>query len=291
MEQHELDARRSRYQEVIDAFCLLDDAFMTAVFQDSLDCVNLVIQIILDMPELHAEKVVTQDTLKNLQGHGVRLDIHAFADGQEFNIEIQRAEKAASQRHARYNSSIMDANALAEGTDYAQLPESYVIFITETDVLGYGRPIYRIRRIIEEENAHFDDGTHIIYVNSSVTDVETPLGKLMHDFRCKRPEEMFYDVLARRTSLFKNYGRGEAEMTDAEKIIKEIKEEARTEGVQQGMQQGMQQGIQQGMQQGKDSERVFSIKSVMKNLELTAERAMDVLSIPKTERGKYKALL
>ena len=53
----------------------------------------------------------------------------------------------------------------------------------------------------------------------------------------------------------------------------------------------MQQGIQQGMQQGKDSERVFSIKSVMKNLELTAERAMDILSIPKAERRKYRALL
>ena len=72
-------------------------------------------------------------------------------------------------------------------------------------------------------------------------------------------------------------------MTEAEKIIKRITDEVKTEAHTEGM--------QQGMQQGKESERIFSIKSIMKNLELTAEKAMDVLSIPKAERGKYKALL
>ena len=68
-------------------------------------------------------------------------------------------------------------------------------------------------------------------------------------------------------------------MTEAEKIIKRITDEVKTEA------------HTEGMQQGKESERIFSIKSIMKNLELTAEKAMDVLSIPKAERGKYKALL
>lgn len=283
MAQNEREARRRRYRAAIEAFCLLDDAFMTAVFQDNLECVNLVIQIILDNPELRAESVITQDTMKNLQGHSVRLDIHAFADGREFNIEIQRAGSGASERRARYNSSIMDANALAEGKSYEHLPESYVIFITETDVLGHGRPIYRIRRAIEGTDASFNDGSHIVYVNSAVTDPDTPLGKLMHDFRCRRPEEMYYDVLARRTSYFKYDVKGAAQMTEAEKIIQKITDEAKAEAHTEG--------LQQGMQQGKESERIFSIKSIMKNLELTAEKAMDILSIPKAEQGKYKAFL
>ncbi|MBF1697125.1 MAG: hypothetical protein HXO77_10855, partial [Selenomonas sp.] len=103
------EARRIRYQEVIQSFTLLDDVFMTAVFQDSLPCVDLVLQIILDQPNLRAERVITQDTVKNLRGHDVRLDVHAFADGREFNIEIQRAKSGADPRRARYHSSIMDA--------------------------------------------------------------------------------------------------------------------------------------------------------------------------------------
>ena len=82
------EARHARYREIIQSFTLMDDVFMTAVFQDSLPCVDLVIQIILNRPNLHATRVVTQDTIKNLQGHDVRLDIHAVADRQEFNIEI-----------------------------------------------------------------------------------------------------------------------------------------------------------------------------------------------------------
>nr|WP_314809107.1 PD-(D/E)XK nuclease family transposase [uncultured Selenomonas sp.] len=256
------------YLKLIQRFCLLDDAFMTAVFQDNLECVDLVIQIILNNPNLHATNVVTQDTIKNLHGHSVRLDIHAFADGQEFNIEIQRAAEGASERRARYNSSIMDANALETGADYEKLPESYVIFITETDVLKLGQPIYMIKRTIRGSDVAFNDGSHIIYVNASITDTNTPLGKLMHDFRCMRPEEMYYDILAKHTGYFKWNGKGDKKMsTQAEKLLKTLREEMI------------------------ESERLSSIRAIMKNLEFTAEKAMDTLSIPKAEQGHYKALL
>ena len=76
--------RRARYQEIIQTFCLLDDVFMTAVFRDSLPCVDLVLQILLNKPNIHTTCVVTQDMMKNLRGHDVCFDIHAFADGQEF---------------------------------------------------------------------------------------------------------------------------------------------------------------------------------------------------------------
>ena len=81
----------------------------------------------------------------------------------------------------------MDANALPEGADYEKLPESYVIFITETDVLGKGKPLYVIERTIKGDGDFFDDGTHIVYVNSSIVDTETPLGKLITIFDACSP--------------------------------------------------------------------------------------------------------
>ena len=278
------EARHARYREIIQSFTLMDDVFMTAVFQDSLPCVDLVLQIILDRPNLRATRVVTQHTMKNLHGHDVRLDIHAFADGQEFNIEIQRAKKGAAPRRARYHSSIMDANALPEGADYKKLPESYVIFITETDVLGKGKPLYEIERMIKGDGDSFNDGAHIVYVNSAIADTETPLGRLMHDFRCARPEEMYYDVLAERTGRFKTSEEGVIGMKSAwEQFKEEFKEEVIAEGIAQG--------IAQGMERGEEKAYISSIRAVMANFQLTAEKAMDMLSIPKTKQGHYKAML
>ena len=245
---------------------------MTAVFRDSLPCVDLVLQIILEKPNLRATRVVTQDTLKNLHGHDLRLDIHAFADGQEFNIEIQRAKKGAEPRRARYHSSMMDANALPEGADYARLPESYVIFITEADVLGGGQPLYVIERVIRGGGGRFDDGTHIIYVNGAMADTTTPLGRLMHDFRCVRSEEMFYEVLAKQAGAFKKHERGEIRMNAAlEKLIEEVSEEK--------------------VARAREAERLSSIRRMMEKLSVTAEKAMDVLAIPQSEWGRYKAML
>ena len=274
------EARRARYREIIQSLTLMDDIFMTAVFQDSLPCVDLVLQIILDRPNLHATSVVTQDTLKNLHGRDVRLDSHAFADGQEFNIEIQRAKQGAAPRRARYHSSMMDAHALPEGADYEKLPESYVIFITETDVLGDGQPLYEIQRTIKGRHRIFDDGSHIVYVNSSIVDTETPLGRLMHDFRCAQPEEMYYEVLAERTGGFKKSEEGVIHMSSKwEQFVEEICAEERERAMAQGMAQGM------------EKERLSSIRTLMTTAQLTAEKAMDMLAIPKTKQGYYKAML
>lgn len=88
-------------------------------------------------------------------------------------------------------------NTLNAGQDFEELPETYVIFITRDDVLGYDLPIYHIERKIEEIGAEFKDESYIIYVNSGCQD-DTELGRLMHDFHCKDAEDMHSEILAKR---------------------------------------------------------------------------------------------
>ncbi len=54
---------------------------------------------------------------------------------------------------------------------------------------------------------------------------------------------------------------------------------------------GLQRGMQQGMQRGRESERLASINSLMKNTGWSAGQAMDALSIPVPEQAKYLAML
>ena len=100
--------------------------------------------------------------------------------------------------------------------------ETYVIFITENDALKRKLPIYHIDRVIRETGEVFEDESHIIYVNSKIQD-NTALGKLMHDFSCKKAENMHYKVLADRVHYFKEDEEGVAVMCRA---MEEMRDEA-----------------------------------------------------------------
>lgn len=125
---------REYYLEKIKSFCLMDDTFMSKVFEDKA-CAELLLKIILQK-ELTVREVTSQYSIKNLQGRSVRLDIFAVdKDNKYYNIEVQNESSEAVPKRARYNSSLIDANITNIGGKYDELPESYVIFITRHDVL------------------------------------------------------------------------------------------------------------------------------------------------------------
>ena len=107
MTEQELDLERKRLEDLrrIQSLRLLDDDFMNKVFEDKA-CAEFLLQIILERTDLTVQKVHSQHNLKNLQGRSVRLDILATdAAGRVYNIEVQRSDKGAGAKRARYDSS------------------------------------------------------------------------------------------------------------------------------------------------------------------------------------------
>ena len=51
------------------------------------------------------------------------------------------------------------------------------------------------------------------------------------------------------------------------------------------------EAMQEGIEKGREEMQIFSIRKLMKNQAWTAEKAMEVLEIPKSERVRYRALL
>jgi len=218
---------RQKVLEKINEFCLFDDDFMSRVFEQNIECTELILRIILDNPNIKVKKVQTQREIKNLLGHSVRLDIDALDEkGRPFDVEIQRRDKGAGVKRARYNSSLMDANTLVKGEDYDALPESYVIFVTENDVMGEGYPIYHADRMVAETGNPLGDGTHIIYVNGAYRD-DSSIGRLMHDFSCKSYKDMNYKTLAEQVRYYKEDAEGVATMCKiVEDLLNDEKKEA-----------------------------------------------------------------
>lgn len=223
------DKAKQRHLENLERlknFRLLDDDFMTKCFENDTECVEFVLQILLNKPDLQVTEAQTQVFVANLLKRSVRLDVLATDSASiKYNIEIQRSDKGAGQKRARYNSSMIDANQLIKGHDFDDLPETYVIFITENDILSKGLPLYKIERMVLDTGERFDDGAHILYVNGAFRG-DTPVGKLMHDFSCTEPSKMNYNVLSNRVRFFKESKEGVAIMCRA---IEEMRIEERRE--------------------------------------------------------------
>ena len=222
--KHQEDLQRLR------GFRLLDDDFMTKVFED-ISCAELLLRIILNDEGIHVLEAHSQRGIKNLQGRSVKLDILAVdSHNRVFNVEVQRSDRGAGAKRARYNSALIDANVTEPGDQYEDLNETFVIFITENDVMKAGLPIYHIDRVVRETGKLFEDEEHIIYVNSQIKD-ETKLGRLMHDFSCTDAKDMYNKVLADRVRYFKGDERGVEIMCREMEIMRN---QAHEEGIEKG---------------------------------------------------------
>ncbi len=118
----------------------------------------------------------------------------------------------------------MDAHILKSGDDTEDIPDSYVIFITENDVMRGSQPIYPVERYVTigENKILFGDGSHILYVNGQYRGNDE-IGKLMHDFSCTNPNDMNYEALAEKARYYKQDEKGVAAMC---KIMEDMRNEA-----------------------------------------------------------------
>ena len=225
----------AEYGVLIQKFRLIDDTFFNVCFDNYTEGMQLLLRIFFGRDDLVVKHVVTQQSADNLYGRGVRFDVLAEdSEGKLYDCEVQRANEGATPRRARYNSSMMDSRELAKGAEFSALPETWVIFITENDIYGAGCPLYHVERIVQELQRPFDDGAHILYVNGSNRE-DTPLGRLMQDFFCERPEQMNYKELAQRVDYFKAEAEGVNAMCELmEKFGEKKMEEGRMEGLLEG---------------------------------------------------------
>jgi predicted transposase YdaD len=105
------------------------------------------------------------------------------------------------------------------------------------------RDMYQIERMNVDDAVIVDDKEHIIIVNGEY-DGDDEIGRLMHDFKCENPDDMYYEILRNRVRYFKEDEGGRQEMCA-------IWEEIRNDGVIEGEIRGRIQGELEGKTKGK----------------------------------------
>ena len=240
-------------KKIIASLTLMDDLFMQVVLEEQA-CTEYILQTILGKSSLKLKEQRLQKRLPNLHGRALVLDCLCTDEkGLLYNIEVQNSSAGAIPKRARYHAALMDTHTLKKGEKFSKLPESYVIFITDKDVLGEGEQLYQIERVIRKSGNLFKDGSHILYFNTARQD-DNALGKLAKDLKEANPKEIKSKVLSHRVASLKE-GKldreGEKKMNVLlEKYRKKAVEEGIEKGLAQGIQQGLEQGLEQGLQQG-----------------------------------------
>ena len=186
-------------------------------------------------------------TEKNIVYHpeykGVRLDVYAKDEkNTRYNIEMQVLKQPALGRRSRYYQSQMDMELLAKGCEYAELPDSYVIFLCDFDPFGEGKYRYTFRKSCEEtQKASLKDGRCIMFLNTCGENAEDVPEELVSFLKfvhadLKESQTDFQDDYVRQVQKSVTHIKGSRErFMLLELLMKDERREGRKEGRKEGL--------------------------------------------------------
>lgn len=213
-----------------------DNFMFGAVMMDEENCKGLlerVLQIPIDHVEISKEKSIVYHP----EYKGVRLDVYAKNENQtRYNVEMQVERKPALGKRSRYYQSQMDMEMLLTGEDYAELPNTYVIFICDFDPFGEEKYRYTFQTKCEElVEMNLEDGRTIVFLNTHGKN-ESEVPKELVTFLKYVKEDLdgsereFHDAYVERLQKFIREVKLNREMEERFMILEEMLRDERAEG-------------------------------------------------------------
>ena len=150
----------------VEELSFTDDFMFGTVMKNKMICKG-VIERLLHIKVGKIEYPSLQKTIAPFyESKGIRLDVYVSDPERVFDIEIQTSIPPSLPKRTRYYQSLMDVDNLLRGQSYAELKESYVIFICTQDPFGKGLPVYTFRNVCSEDGTLFlDDKSYKVFYN------------------------------------------------------------------------------------------------------------------------------
>lgn len=247
-------------KKAVDRLCLFDDSFMSLVFDENVEATEFLLNTIFERTDMKVLEVKGQHEYKNVFPYRcITIDIRAVdSTGKVYDIEVQCADAGAIPQRARFHSALIDSKLLKEGQQFKEIKDSYVIFITQNDIIGGNLPLYHIERTIQEYGRKFEDGSHIIYVNGAYKNNNSAIGRMIHDFGCVRASDMYCDVLRKQVEYYKETKGGLNIMSS---VMEEFGEKKRIDTL------------------------LEAVKNLMDTMKLSTDQAMNALKISREDQA------
>ena len=212
------------------------------------------------------EKVIEART----DSKGIRLDVYVHDDlNRSFDLEMQIANSDNISKRMRYYQGLIDSDKLKHGQHYSALGDSYIIFICPFDRFKRGRHIYTFReRCDEDSSLTLNDGSVKIFLSTkgTIDDVSPELKNFLNYIDNGIVSGTFVKKLDEAVNIVKTNQKVRLDFMTLEMYLKERELENKEKWIE-------------------------NLRSIMKKLNLSADKAMDCLDIPNDKRDHLFSLL
>lgn len=186
---------------LVAQFNLMDDTFFSVVMGHNDAAEYLLTQLMGRQIKIIKNK--TQYSIRNAESHSIVLD--ALVEDENHNIydvEVQVGDRKSHERRIRYYCTAIDWSYPEKGKHYSELPELYMIFISDFDPFSLNKVHYEITPYIKDTELEYDNGVHIHYFNTKVKD-ETFLSELMQYLVDSNPNRNQFGALSQQVNYHK----------------------------------------------------------------------------------------
>lgn len=189
-------------KEKVENLRPIDDVFFEVLARSIPVCQEM-LRTILEDKELVVISCVTQSDERNLYGRSVRLDaLCQLGNGVKVNIEVQRSDNDNHLKRARFNASSITVRDSQMGTNFDEVMELYIVYISEFDFLKGNKTIYHVDKVLRETGVVIDDGLHEIFVNTTIDD-GTDIADLMSQLTKKEVKSDKFPALSSEVKRLK----------------------------------------------------------------------------------------
>ena len=187
------------------------------------------------------------------------------ANHKLYEIKIQKADSNISheKRMLYYTSTITNEYFFKGDQTYASVPELHIFYISKTDIWKLGKTCYPILKYLGDTTTPYNDGLHMCYINAEVND-NSDIAQLMQYFKTAKADDFSQGKLSQCITNLKTTKEGLATMDNFSKQIYDA---------------------------GKIEATFNNLKALMSTMNVSLDKAMDMLKTPSEERQLLKDLL
>jgi predicted transposase/invertase (TIGR01784 family) len=258
---------------------ITDDFMFGKVMQDERNTIELLERLTGNQID-SVRTAVGQKVIKiTNDSKGVRYDVYV-EDGQGvmYDAEMQKyrgkKKTATLPKRARFYQGLMDLNILNRGEEYAELKQSYVIFICTFDPFGKGLCCYEFENICKDcDDLPLGDKRKVLFFNTKgkTINVSKKTADLLRYMETKQITDEFTERL--EDDVFKARQNKEWMVEYMKTYVWEM--DARNEGREEGREEGVAALI--STLQDFDCSKADTLHKVMEKMELSESVAEEYI--------------
>lgn len=244
-------------KETAENLRIIDDAMFRLVARRKGVCQEI-LRTLLDKPELKVIRVTSQSVVTSLHREIILDVLCILENGAYMNIEMQKGSGNDDIKRNRFYAASTTAAYTPKGTDFADIPQVTILYITEYDALHNGQMITHVKRCMETKDGFvsIDDGEDIFFANTVVRD-GTDQSELLQLFLRKDVfENVKFPELSKAVKYFKETEGGFGEMC---KTVEDYAKDYAEEREKIGRKEERMNAIRKMLQNGFSREMILSL--------------------------------